>query len=66
VFGNWFVAAFYDAGNAYNDSPDNIFSGAGVGIRWASPVGMVRVDVANALSDDDRPWRLHITFGPDF
>lgn len=66
VYGNWFVAAFYDAGNAYNDTPDNIFSGAGVGIRWASPVGMVRVDVANALSDDDRPWRLHITFGPDF
>ena len=66
VFGDWFVAAFYDAGNAYNDSPDNIFSGAGVGIRWSSPVGMVRVDVANALSDDDRPWRLHITFGPDF
>ena len=66
VFGDWFVAAFYDAGNAYNEKPDSIFSGAGVGIRWASPVGMVRVDVANALSDDDRPWRLHITFGPDF
>ncbi len=66
VYGKWFVAAFYDAGNAYNDTPDSIFSGAGVGIRWASPVGMVRVDVANALSDDDRPWRLHITFGPDF
>jgi translocation and assembly module TamA len=66
VFGNWFVAAFYDAGNAYNDTPDSIYSGAGVGIRWASPVGMVRVDIANALSEDDRPWRLHITFGPDF
>ena len=66
VTGKWFVAAFYDAGNAYNEKPDSIFSGAGVGIRWASPVGMVRVDVANALSDDDRPWRLHITFGPDF
>jgi translocation and assembly module TamA len=66
VFGDWFLAAFYDAGNAYNESPDSIYSGAGVGIRWASPVGMVRVDVANALSEDDRPWRLHITFGPDF
>jgi len=66
VAGKWYVAAFYDVGNTYNETPDEIFSGAGIGIRWASPVGMVRVDVANAISDKDHPWRLHITFGPDF
>jgi len=66
VYGKWYAATFYDAGNAFNDSFDRLFSGAGIGVRWASPVGMVRVDVANALSEADHPWRLHITFGPDF
>ena len=59
--------AFYDIGNAFNDASSiDAASGAGVGVRWASPVGMVRVDVASALSEEGNPWRLHITFGPDF
>ena len=66
VYGKWYLATFYDVGNTFNDLPVNAASGAGVGIRWASPVGMVRVDVASALSEDGNPWRLHITFGPDF
>ena len=66
VYGKWYLAAFYDIGSAFSESPIDASSGAGVGIRWASPVGMVRVDVASALSDDGNPWRLHITFGPDF
>jgi translocation and assembly module TamA len=67
VYKKWYLAAFYDIGNAFNDASSiDASSGAGVGIRWASPVGMVRVDVASALSEDGNPWRLHITFGPDF
>lgn len=62
----WYGAVFWDAGNAFNDWPMDAKSGIGVGIRWASPVGMVRVDVASAISDAGDPWRLHITFGPDF
>jgi translocation and assembly module TamA len=67
VYKKWYLATFYDIGNAFNDvSSINAASGAGVGIRWASPVGMVRVDVASALSEAGNPWRLHISFGPDF
>ena len=66
VYGKWYLAAFYDIGSAFNESPIDASSGAGVGIRWASPVGMVRVDVASALSEAGNPLRLHITFGPDF
>jgi translocation and assembly module TamA len=67
VYKKWYLAAFYDIGNAFNDvSSIDAASGAGVGIRWASPVGMVRVDVASALSEAGNPWRLHISFGPDF
>jgi translocation and assembly module TamA len=66
VYKKWYLAAFYDVGNTFNDLPVDAASGAGVGIRWASPVGMVRVDAASAISEDGQPWRLHITFGPDF
>jgi translocation and assembly module TamA len=62
----WYAATFYDVGNAFNGTSVHPKIGAGVGLRWASPVGMVRVDVAWAISDPDRPWRLHINFGPDF
>ena len=66
VYKKWYLAAFYDVGNTFNELPVDAASGAGVGIRWASRVGMVRVDVASAISEDGQPWRLHITFGPDF
>ncbi|MDT8385931.1 MAG: autotransporter assembly complex family protein [Thiogranum sp.] len=63
--GKWHAALFVDAGNAFNDLPVDEKLGAGVGIRWESPVGMLRLDVAAALSEDDNPLRLHFTFGPD-
>jgi len=62
----WYAAVFYDLGNAFNELPVEAKSGAGLGIRWASPIGMVRVDAASAISEDNNPWRLHISFGPDF
>lgn len=64
----WSVAAFYDAGNALNDFDnlsDQIAEGAGVGVRWHSPVGPVRVDFAWALTEPYTGFRLHIVIGPD-
>jgi translocation and assembly module TamA len=61
----WGIAAFYDAGNAVDSFADKLERGAGVGVRWRSPVGPVRVDLATAVSRDDHPWRLHISIGPD-
>ena len=63
--GKWGVAVFYDAGNAGNDITDKLARGAGVGLRWKSPVGPVRLDLASALSRDGQPWRVHINIGPD-
>ena len=61
----WSAALFYDQGNALDDFGDGLEKGAGFGLRWRSPVGPVRFDVATALSRDGRPWRLHINIGPD-
>jgi len=61
----WGVAAFYDVGNAINNIYDDLEKGVGVGVRWKSPVGPVRVDLASAISRDGNPLRIHITIGPD-
>jgi translocation and assembly module TamA len=62
---NWSAAAFYDAGNAFDSLTDPFRHGAGFGIRWRSPVGPVRLDLAFPLGDADRSWRIHINIGPD-
>lgn len=62
---HWSAAAFYDVGNAFDDWGGAFFGGAGIGGRWRSPIGLVRLDVAWALSLEDRPWRIHLVIGPD-
>jgi translocation and assembly module TamA len=61
----WSGAVFSDFGNAVDSLSDRFEYSVGAGLRWESPVGPLRVDIANGLSDDDRPWRLHIVVGPD-
>jgi translocation and assembly module TamA len=62
---NWGAAVFTDAGDAFtHDFRENV--SVGVGLRWRSPIGMVRVDVAKpVVSRFDDGVRLHITIGPD-
>ncbi len=59
------LAAFFDAGNAFNDTDIDVQQGAGVGLRWRTPIGAIRLDIAQALTRPGRPWRLHLTLGPD-
>ena len=60
----WSAALFFDIGNAFNDWDDpDLKRGAGFGIRWYSIAGEVRVDYAQAIDFEGRPWRLHITIG---
>lgn len=67
VRGNWRLASFIDAGNAFNqiDAVDAEV-GAGFGLRWSSPVGPLRLDFAWGVSRDDPPFRVHISVGPPF
>jgi outer membrane translocation and assembly module TamA len=40
--------------------------GVGVfGVRWRSPIGPIRADVAWALSEQGRPIRFYLNIGPD-
>ena len=57
-------AVFTDIGNAYDkDFETDTKVGVGVGIRWASPVGVVRVDVAAGVTEESIPVRLHLFIG---
>jgi len=60
----WAVAAFFDVGNASDNFKFNFARGAGVGVRWISPIGPVRIDIARGL-DEPKGWNLHISMGPD-
>jgi translocation and assembly module TamA len=60
---NWRAALFWDTGNAFDSIDTPLVSGVGVGARWQSPVGPVRIDLAKPLDDDG--IRLHFTLGPD-
>jgi len=62
--GNWSVAAFYDVGNAFNDwNRIGLKRGAGVGLRWYTLAGSIRLDYARALDFTGEPWRIHFTIG---
>ncbi len=65
----WGGAVFVDAGDAFDDFESDAFEmqlGVGVGVRWRSPVGPVRLDLAHGLGDDaQNSIRLHLSIGPD-
>jgi translocation and assembly module TamA len=72
---NWAVAAFVDVGNAADDFNWDVKRGVGLGLRFISPIGPIRLDVAYGLdptSVDKRNginkaagWNFNISMGPD-
>lgn len=66
-FSGFSAALFIDAGNAFNDF-DAIDEklGAGIGLRWKSPVGMARIDFGFPLDDAEESFQFYITIGPEY
>jgi len=61
----WSMAFFVDSGNAFERSEMDAKTSVGLGGRWQSPLGPIRLDLALPLEDDHDKWRVHITLGPD-
>ncbi|MNL86463.1 Translocation and assembly module TamA precursor [compost metagenome] len=61
----WRVATFVDQGNSFNslDFP-SLKNAVGIGLRWVSPVGPLRLDLAHPL-DDQGGVRVHFSMGPE-
>lgn len=67
VTGKWWGAVFIDSGEAVNDiKQSNFKTGAGFGVRWQSPVGPIKLDIARPIGDqDDRDIQFYIGLGPE-
>jgi len=62
---NWGLAAFIDTGNAFNDfNAYKLQTGVGFGMRYHSPIGPVRLDIAQDI-EGEASIRLHLSMGPD-
>ena len=65
VLERWSGAVFVDAGNVgKNDLLTNIPWSVGLGARWYSPLGPIRLDLAFPQTGSNG-FRVHISMGPD-
>lgn len=60
-------AVFVDSGEAVSDIRRSDFkTGTGVGVRWASPVGPIKLDFAVPVGDkDEHGLQFYIGLGPE-
>lgn len=65
IWGDLSAAVFFDTGNAMNRLNEPLAQGVGVGIRYKTPIGAIRVDLATPISESTHAVRLHLTVGPD-
>ncbi len=70
ILSRWAIAAFTDVGSAMEDFSLSVKQGAleqgvGAGIRWLSPIGLIRIDGALAVTRPGTPFHLHFSIGPD-
>lgn len=64
---DWGAGVFVDAGDAFIGG-FSLNVGAGVGVRWRSPLGPIRIDVGFPVQSElptATSWRLHVLLGPD-
>ncbi|WP_010489989.1 autotransporter assembly complex protein TamA [Pseudomonas sp. S9] len=65
----WRVATFFDQGNSFNDLElPSLKKSFGFGIRWISPLGPLRLDLAKPINpgdDDDDGIHIHFSMGPE-
>ena len=61
---SWGVAIFYDVGNAFNNWSDiDPAQGAGLGCRYYTPVGPLKLDLARQIGVQDPGYRIHLSIG---
>lgn len=60
------AAAFVDSGDAFDGNMPNWRTGVGIGLRYKSPVGPVRLDIARGLDSPDSSFTIGLGIGADF
>ena len=63
-YSNWWGATFADSGLAANDFTTKALRyGAGIGVRWASPIGAIKFDIATPIRDKDNSKNIQFYIG---
>ena len=65
IVGDWYLAAFFDAGNANNDLFVKPNQGVGGGIVWRTSIGALEVTYAKAVSLPGTPGRIQFSMGAE-
>ena len=58
-------AVFVDGGSAFDGQLNRWRTGVGIGVRWKSPVGPLRIDIGRGLDDPDSSFTLHLNIGAE-
>jgi len=66
----WYLLGFFDSGDVYNPTPKNLKHDIGVGLMWVSPIGPIKIGVAQAIDNNfhrsqGKQPKLVISMGPD-
>lgn len=65
----WYLTGFIDRGTSFNPIPRNWLTDYGVGLMWLSPVGPIKIGLAQAVDNhwawQKDGWHLVINMGPD-
>lgn len=68
VYPNWWGAVFYDTGlSAHRYQAKDTHSGVGAGVRWASPIGAIKFDIATPVRspNDQKGVQFYIGLGAE-
>lgn len=66
ITGSWWSAVFVDVGDAVDNlNQVDLHTGTGFGIRWASPVGPIKLDLATPVSRSKNSVHFYIGLGAE-
>ncbi|UNK42344.1 autotransporter assembly complex protein TamA [Luteimonas sp. S4-F44] len=60
------AAVFVDSGDAFDGSSPNWRTGVGIGARYKSPVGPLKLDIGRGLDNPDSAFTIGLSIGAEF
>lgn len=64
VYKDWYLAGFVDTALLGNQNVlDDLYVGVGPGIVWITPVGSLEFSIANAITEQNKPWLIQFSMG---
>lgn len=66
---NWYLIGFFDSGDVYRPNLRNLKNDIGIGLMWVSPVGPIKIGIAQAVgthhSHHAKRPKFVVNMGPD-